>query len=83
MITDDCELHYHLDEASVNVLAVKLGRFTILVWKLTVNDEMVGLHKRLHWSERDVINFLWISAIFAVVMYFLYLCKQVNELGEL
>lgn len=54
----------------------------ILIWKLTVNDEMIGLNKRFHWSERDTMNLIWITVLFVVIMTFMYFCMRINKATE-
>lgn len=82
MVAEDCPLHYHIDPASQNVLLVKVDDLTILIWKLTVNNEMIAIKTRLHWAERDVFNLIWVTVLFAVIMTFLYYCSQITKMKD-
>lgn len=82
VVGEKCPLDYHVDQASQNILYATIGDFNVLIWKLTVNDEMVGLNKRFHWSERDLVNLVWISVLFFVGMYFLYLCREIAKMAH-
>lgn len=82
VVGEKCPLDYHLDPASQNILYVSIGDFDVLIWKLIVNDEMVGLNKRFHWSERDLVNLTWISVLFFVAMYFLYLSREIAKVAH-
>lgn len=82
IISDNCPLHYRLDKLSKNILCVEMGSFTILIWKLTVSKEMLDKASRLHWSEKDYINIIWITVVFISAAYLLHISKEILKLSN-
>ena len=82
IVSDNCPLYYHLDKESKNILCVEMGSFKILIWKLIVSKEMVEKGNRLHWSEKDYINIVWITVIFLAAVYLLRVSRDILELSN-
>ncbi|KAM7457348.1 hypothetical protein BLSTO_01888 [Blastocystis sp. subtype 1] len=72
-------IEYRIDDRAVNTLYMRVGDYYVLVWKLVVDDEMVSIKSRLDWTERGMVNVLWISIIFFVVVYAMYLTTQMAK----
>ena len=49
-------MEYHLDDRSVNTLYMRVAGYYVLVWKLIVNEKMVSIAYRIHWSESMTMN---------------------------
>lgn len=72
-------IEYRIDDRAVNTLYMRVGDYYVLVWKLVVDEEMVSIKSRLDWTERGMVNVLWISIIFFVVVYAMYLTTQMAK----
>ena len=72
-------IEYHIDDHSVNTLYMRVADYYVLIWKLVVDDEMVSIKSRLHWTEHGMVNVVWISILFFSVMYAMYLTTQLAK----
>ena len=78
VVGEGCEVKYYLDPSSTNILYVDAGNYYVLIWKLTVNNEMVDLN-RTQWSEGSVVYLLFLSLLFFLTIYVMYITYQMNK----
>ena len=78
IVGEGCEVKYYLDPSSTNILYVDAGNYYVLIWKLTVNNEMVDLN-RTQWSEGSVVYLLFLSLLFFLTIYVMYITYQMNK----
>ena len=78
VVNKGAPIEYYIDDRSLNTLYMRVGDYYVLIWKLVVDEEMVSIKSRLHWTERGMINLVWISIIFFAVVYAMYLTTQMT-----
>lgn len=71
-------MEYHIDDRSVNTLYMCVAGYYVLVWKLIVNEKMVSIAYRIHWSESMTMNLVWITIIFFATIYAMYLTTKMS-----
>lgn len=75
VVGEDCEVKHYLDSHATDVLYVNAGAFYVLIWKLTVNEDMVNM-SRAHISEKAGVDLVFITILFFIsmgMMYVIYL----------
>ena len=71
VVGENCEVKHYLDSRATDVLYVDAGAFHVLIWKLTVTEEMVNM-SRAHISEKAGVDFLFVSGLFFIMMGVMY-----------
>ena len=80
VVGEDCEVKHYLDSRATNVLYVEAGAFHVLIWKLSVTEDMVNM-SRAHKSERAGVDFLFVSALFFIMMGVFYVTYLLLKSG--
>ena len=75
-------MKHYLDPHSTNILYVDAGNYYVLIWKLTVNNEMVDLN-RAQRSEGSAIYLLFLSVLFFLTIYVMYITYRMNKISYL
>lgn len=73
-------MKHYLDSRATNVLYVEAGGFHVLIWKLSVTEDMVNM-SRAHKSEGAGVDFLFVSVLFFIMMGVFYVTYLLLKSG--